>query len=95
MVTSGFQAPLRLSDASRYRLATLENPLVQRSAWTKMRPVESILSEACAEVGEEFKTFTRRVCHAMHERPGRIVQLSHRVRDLRQRLADGQFRPRG
>ena len=71
----------------------MDNPRGHRSSWAKIRPVESILGEACAELGEDFNTFTQRVCQAVHERPRRIAVLGRRVRDLWERLAEGRLLP--
>lgn len=79
---------------TRYRRATMENPRGHRSSWAKLRSVEGILREACAEMGEDFKTFSSRVCHAVHDRPCKVAALRRKVRDLREYLAEGRLSPR-
>lgn len=79
---------------TRYRRATVENPHGHRSSWAKVRPVESILNQVCSEMGEDFTTFTRRVCQAIHERPHRINVLQRGISDLRRRLAEGRRLPK-
>jgi hypothetical protein len=76
---------------TRYHSATADNPRGTRSSWAKIRPVESILGRAIAELGEDFNTFTHRVCRAIHERPRRIAELQRRVINIREHLADGRL----
>lgn len=73
---------------TRYRRATVENPRGRRSSWTRLCSVEDILRGAYAELGEDFKTFALRVCHAQHGRPRRIAELERRIHDIRERLAE-------
>jgi hypothetical protein len=74
---------------TRYRRATVGKPRGQRSSWAKLRPVESILSEVCTEMGEDFKTFSSCVCHAVHERPRQIAEIQDAVAKIHRRLSDG------
>ena len=80
----------RTTVRTRYRRATVNNPRGQRSSWAKPLSVEGILSEACAEMGENFETFSRRVCRAVHERPGQIMELKRTIRTARDCLAKGR-----
>lgn len=78
---------------TRYRRATVDSPRGHRSSWAKLCSVEGILNGACAELGEDFNTFARRVCHAVHERPRQIAEQQREVRYIRERLAEGRLLP--
>lgn len=80
---------------TRYHDATVDNPSGTRSSWTKVRSVKSILHGVCLELGENFKTFARRVCWAVQGRPRQIGELQRRIRDARERLAYGSLLPHG
>jgi hypothetical protein len=69
---------------TRYHNVSVSSPRGRRSSWSKLRSVKEILSEACAELGEDFDTFASRVCQAIHERPRRIADLKCRVRKIRE-----------
>lgn len=51
--------------------------------------MQSILSGVCAELAEDFETFARRVCNAVHDRPTRIANLERQIQILSESLKSG------